>query len=323
MTDTGLSESGPLITVVIPTYNSASFLIQTVESVLAQNWPCIELIVVDDGSDDDTRSLLEPYQSRLTYIYQQNFGGPSRARNVGVERASGEWIALFDSDDLMHPAKLAQQVAVIRANPKVDFIFTDFGVIDEQARTIEPRFVRRYQEFRAVLRKTDDEAVWLATGAELYPQLLSHNFIGTSSVLVRKSALSEAGGFDETIKNGDDRDMWYRLARAERLFAFLDVVGHSYRKREGNITSTAWRRIPAQLKVLERQRPFAQSPADRLVLDERIRATTLAYAWSLRSTGQPKEALEQYRRANALKHSWKAYRGILRCWITLVLRTGS
>jgi glycosyltransferase involved in cell wall biosynthesis len=302
--------SVPTISVIIPTYNAADYLPATLESVFAQSPPPLEIIVVDDGSSDDTPRLLESYGERVRVVRQANFGGPSRPRNVGVSAASGELIALFDSDDLMLPGKLAAAAAVFAAVPEVDLVFTDFRAIDQTGTVVTPRYLEGYRDFRAHLRDGGESCRGLISGPELYRQLLRANFIGTSSVVVRRTALVDAGGFDEELFNSDDRDMWYRLARGGRVFAFLDEPWHAYRRRPGSVTVNVVRRMPSVIRVLEKQRPHLSDPADVAYLEGAIRGAQTTYAWSLRRAGRCSEAAALYRRLLADRWSWHLWRGL-------------
>src|SRR5437016_10401011 len=106
--------SEPLISAVIPSYNYGHFITDAIESALGQTYPHVEIIVVDDGSTDDTREQLAPYSERVCYIHQEN-GGLSAARNTGIRAAKGEWIALLDADDVWHPRKLELQMNCLAA----------------------------------------------------------------------------------------------------------------------------------------------------------------------------------------------------------------
>ena len=122
--------TSPLVTVVIPTYNYGRYICQTVESALGQTYSPVEIIVVDDGSTDDTRERLTAYGDRVRYIYLQN-RGVSTARNIGIQAARGEFVALLDSDDLWLPDKLERQVTVGIHQPDIGLVATERFAIDE------------------------------------------------------------------------------------------------------------------------------------------------------------------------------------------------
>jgi teichuronic acid biosynthesis glycosyltransferase TuaG len=299
------------ISVVIPSYNSARYLAATLDSVLAQTPPAFEVILVDDGSTDATPDLVRPYLDHIRYLRQENFGGPSRPRNIGLREARGELIALFDSDDVMRPGKLATAAAAFRSCPELMLAFSDFCTVDDAGEVLRPSTLERYQEFRRRLSPATPPLAGTLQGSDLYASLLAANFIGTSSVVVRRSALLEVGGFDETLMNSDDRDMWFRLARAGGIFGFIDTVLHDYRWRPGNVTQRGVLRFPSVLKVLEAQRPHVSDPEQRRCLQDRIRSVRLGYAWGLRRQGQKAAARAAYREVLGAGWSWQALQGWL------------
>ncbi|RME70603.1 MAG: glycosyltransferase [Chloroflexi bacterium] len=207
----------PKVSVVIPTYNSAAYITATVESVLAQTFTDYELIVVDDGSTDDTARRLQPYMGRLTYIYQEN-KKYSGARNAGLRAATGEYVALLDSDDLWLPDKLARQVVVMDAHPDVVLCNCQAAYIDPQGRPTH---------FRGQVFKGRE-----APGVEIFdalPRLFTFDLIiTTSTVMIRRTALDQVGLFDDTHIHGEDWELWVRLASQGR-FAYLPDALAQYR----------------------------------------------------------------------------------------------
>jgi len=290
-------ESVIKVTVVIPAYNAAGFLPETLDSVLAQDHPDLEVIVVDDGSTDDTPRVLEDYRDRVRYIREEASGGPSRPRNVGVAAADGDCVAFFDSDDLMTPGAISDSLAVMTRHSEVGFVFANSQIIDERGALLDPDYLADYREFRKILAPTDDPAVGLMSGPRLYHQLLRANFIGTCGVVARKDILDAAGPFDQALKNADDRDMWLRVALTQTVFAFIDRPHFSYRRRDGSVTRRGWRRIPSVIRMLEKHRALAQTDEDRKHLDYRINRARIAQAYGMRRAGLFDEAAAGYRDA--------------------------
>jgi glycosyltransferase involved in cell wall biosynthesis len=182
----------PTLSVVIPTYNQASLLPEAIASVRAQQWPNLEIIVVDDGSTDDTKKVLNHLTSdRGLRWFSQNNAGAAAARNRGIEAATGEWIAFLDADDLWLPAKLAIQFEQLETH-RADFSFTDSRL----------RFANGHEsELRCPIFEQP-----------LFHQLLTGNLFGTPTVVLRKSCFKKVGLFDEQLSTGEDWDMWLRLA---------------------------------------------------------------------------------------------------------------
>jgi glycosyltransferase involved in cell wall biosynthesis len=177
------------VSVIIPTYNYGHFVGDAVESALRQTWRGgAEVIVVDAGSRDDTRRRLEPYGDRIRYIYQQN-RGLSAARNAGIRAARGEWVALLDADDRWHPEKTEVQLEAAERAGGYDFIGTP-GTQEPM-----PERLRREVETRRL-------------GVE---DILQESPVTASSVIVRRHCFEHVGGFDESLRSVEDRDMWLRL----------------------------------------------------------------------------------------------------------------
>ena len=186
----------PLVTVVIPAYNAAKYLIESLDSVLAQSFGDFEVIVVDDGSTDETPEILTPYLDVIRYIRTEN-RGPSSARNLAIRESRGELIAFQDADDVWLPEKLALQVELLEARPGLGVAFTGS---------------ERFNE-----RETLD--CNLTTGSPVpsgwvFDELLSRHFIALSTVVVRRSCLDAVGGFDESLVGAEDYNLFLRLAHS-------------------------------------------------------------------------------------------------------------
>ncbi len=181
------------ISVVIPTYNRASLLPRALDSVLRQSYPAREIIVVDDGSTDETAKLLDRYGSSVIVIRQEN-RGVSAARNRGIEQATGEWIALLDSDDAWMPRKLRNQKEFHHNNPALEIF---------QSREIWIRNGRRVN-----LRKKHQK-----TGGWIFTQSLPLCIVSPSAVIFKKSLWRETGGFDPGLPVAEDYDFWLRVLK--------------------------------------------------------------------------------------------------------------
>jgi glycosyltransferase involved in cell wall biosynthesis/ubiquinone/menaquinone biosynthesis C-methylase UbiE len=240
-----------LVSVVIPTYNYAHFLIATLESVLAQTYGHYEIIIVDDGSTDDTRQRLKPYWDRIRYVYQEN-QGLSAARNTGIREARGELIALLDSDDLWHPRKLEMEARYLAEHPEVALVASD-----DVARgyTDSPRqgwSERPPQEWPAI----DDDALAEARTVTLDHLVLRSHF-GACGVLVRKACFAAVGLFDTSLRSCEDRDMWIRIASRYRV-ARLALPLWWYRLHAGSMQKCSARMEEYEYQVLGKA--FSQLP---------------------------------------------------------------
>ncbi|HOM16915.1 MAG TPA: glycosyltransferase [Thermoguttaceae bacterium] len=190
----------PLISVVIPVYNGQSFVAQAIESVLAQTWPRVELIVVNDGSTDRSAEVIARYADRLVLVEQPN-RGVAAARNAGMERAQGEFVALLDQDDWWRPEKLARQAKLLLADPRIGLVHTAVEHYD-QAR----------QEWVGPLNPQARPELLVG---QCFRRLLLDNQIYNSTVLLRAEALRQVGLCDLSIRGNtvQDYDLWLRIAK--------------------------------------------------------------------------------------------------------------
>ena len=216
----------PLVSVIIPTYNCAPYIAEAIESVLAQGYRNFEIIVVDDGSTDNTRVVLGPYWERIIYLEQVNQGVVA-ARNVGIEYARGELIAFLDADDVWFPRKLALQIQAYQQYPEAGLAFTDCSYFDESHAVDGSLFSKRVRRW---FNSHRDEAGAVAHGW-LYKELLQSNCMHTSSVLVRRDVLDKVGLFNGDFKICQDYDLWLRIARKYPVVCINSVLcGYRYRR---------------------------------------------------------------------------------------------
>jgi glycosyltransferase involved in cell wall biosynthesis len=224
----------PLVSVVIPTFNNAGMVVQAVESALAQTYDNLEVIVVDDGSEDDTSAMLARYEHRVRYVPKPN-GGPASARNVGIDTARGEWVAFLDDDDTWVPHKLSRQLAAARRHELCGAVFSDFEVVSDVG--VEQRTVK--ERMRRV------PSGWI------FGRLFWHNFICTSTVLTRRDVLVDVGGFNEALRQSEDWHLWLRIA-ARHQWGFVDEVLASHHARPENLSSSIEGRLTGCGGALER-----------------------------------------------------------------------
>ncbi|WP_244311991.1 glycosyltransferase [Marinobacter vulgaris] len=218
---------------ITPTYNRAKFLPDAISSVLGQSFSDFELIVVDDGSTDDTCSVIEPFlvDSRVRYLHQEN-RGQSHARNIALGLAEGEFIAFLDSDDLWSPWKLEKQLAVFDTEPEADIVHGDEAIINEQGRVTSSKNMKRYSGF-------------------ISPHLLADNSVSITTALVRRRCFDEMGVFDTSIGVADDYDLWLRFSARYR-FRYEPGIVASYRVMPDQISSDKHRRFAANELIIKR-----------------------------------------------------------------------
>jgi glycosyltransferase involved in cell wall biosynthesis len=209
----------PPVSVVIPTHNTSHLLTEAIDSVLAQTLPASEIIVVDDGSQDDTQERLAPYRNRIQYLYQEN-QGVSATRNYGIRTARGDLIAFLDADDVWHPRKIELQVKALTENPDLGLLGT--GTFDWPAPVVP--------EAKGPLSGAVARVPW--------HQLVVKNYFTTSSVLVRHNLVTKVGLFDSALSVAEDHDLWLRLAEVSTV-ANLDLPLTGYRSVPGSLSQRA------------------------------------------------------------------------------------
>lgn len=233
----------PRVSVIVPTYNRAADLARCLESLRAQTFKDFEVLVCDDGSTDDSAAVCERFRELIdvSYHWAENFGGPARPRNLGVQLARGTYVAFLDSDDWWAPRKLDESVRRLEAG--ADFVYHDLYAVRRARQRVFWRR-RRTRQLRA------------PAFADL---LLNGNAICNSSVVMRRDLLIEAGGFseDRELIAWEDYDAWLRVACRTERFARIDAVLGYYWSGGGNISSP--QRLIANLeKFGELYRPVVQ-----------------------------------------------------------------
>lgn len=226
----GSSGISGTISVVIPAYNAEACLRATLESALAQTYPAHEILVVDDGSKDETAAVTRSFGDRVRLISQAN-QGIAGARNTGIREATGEWIAFLDHDDLMRPEKLAKQIAVARSKEALQVVYSAFEYLYTDGSTkLLPVFPAR----------------------ELWPAIRYRTPILPSTSIVRRSALLEIGGF-QTIYVVDDWHLWFRMIRRFGTGAFQEMPEALtlYRWWENNESRNFMPMLRASLELLD------------------------------------------------------------------------
>jgi glycosyltransferase involved in cell wall biosynthesis len=229
----GADVRGVPVSVVIPAYNCGQWVAQAVDSVLAQTAAPAEVLVVDDGSTDDTGGCLAPYRGRVRYLFQEN-RGVSAARNAGVAASGEALVAFLDADDVWHPRKLELQLAVLGREPEIalmgarafDWPAAEFPLLEEGHPGGRVRAVP-------------------------WDRLAVRNYFVTSSVVARRAALDRAGPFDTCLQGPEDWDLWLRVAESGRT-ANLDLPLVGYRPVAGSVSRQAETCRAGMLRILHK-----------------------------------------------------------------------
>jgi len=224
----------PTVSVIIPTYNRAHLIGKSIKSVLNQTYQDFEIIVIDDGSTDNTEETVKSFNNfKIRYICHTNNQGVSVARNTGIRASRGKYIALLDSDDKWLPEKLDKQIKTFKSElPEVGVVYSNVLYIDESGKNMNklgnPKKVEGY----------------------IYEDLLGENYVGTSStLLIKKECFNRVGLFDDLLKAQQDWDMWVRIAKYYR-FALIKIPLVKYRFHSNRISNNPELKIITASRIL-------------------------------------------------------------------------
>lgn len=222
----------PLVSVVITTYNYAQYLPTAVESVLNQTYKNLEIIIVNDGSTDNTDEVIAPYlkEKRIKYIKQKNAGQAS-AKNCGIKNSTGEIIAFLDADDFWRKDKLEKQMPLFLKDPAIGVVYADLNFIGSDGEALD---IERPPRFRG----------------DILQELFLDNFIGFSTTVVKKECFDKAGTFDENLPMAIDWHLWLRIA-CHYQFNYVDEPLLFYRCGHANMSRNTEKRFKCSDWVME------------------------------------------------------------------------
>jgi len=220
------------ISVIIPTYNRARILARALNSVLKQDYPFHEIIVIDDGSDENTPQVIQEDFPSVKLILQQN-RGVSAARNRGIFAATGEWIALLDSDDCWFPDKLSEQVEGLKCNPKHVICHTnEIWIHNGKMRNPMKKHAKK--------------------GGELFHHCLPQCTISPSTVMIKRSLFDEIGYFDETLPVCEDYDLWLRICVRYPVFYIDTPLSTKYGGHKDQLSTQYWGMDRFRIQALDK-----------------------------------------------------------------------
>ena len=243
-----------LVSVIIPTYNRAHLVCEAISSVLHQTYQNFEIIVVDDGSTDNTREKLEPYQDRIKYVYIEN-GGPAHARNVGMKMAMGKYISFLDSDDLYYPYKTEIQANFLDRNHDISLVCTEFSAFNNYEFKEEFHLKKfhksTYKNKEMVYEKIFSESTSLSEAGfsftkwpnrkiyigNIFDKYLQNLIVCATSIMFRNNILKHVGLQEKQYGLFHDYEFILRICKLSKV-AFIDVPTYQYRYHEGQISTT-------------------------------------------------------------------------------------
>ncbi|MDY0747266.1 glycosyltransferase [Paucibacter sp. R3-3] len=303
----------PRVSVVIPCFNATRYIAATVRSVLAQTGVELEVIVVDDGSTDDSAACVAREFPQVRLIRRTN-AGVAAARNAGIAAATGDWVAFCDADDIWLPGKLTAQFEVIAASRGCRMSYTAWYVWTSAEPEPDPALLREIEV------ETDQSAKWTGATGWLYPELLLDCVVWTSTVLMQRSLLDEVGVFDPDLRIGEDYDLWLRTSRVtpiERVARPLAL----YRQHPASITRTTprdnyrGRVIQRALATWGLAGPDGRK-ADATAVRDGLAGSWSDFAYAQLLSGQRNAARRSAREALRIQPGhWRGWKLLLRSWL--------
>jgi glycosyltransferase involved in cell wall biosynthesis len=287
----------PKISIIIPAFNSAKYISDALDSVFNQKYPSYEVIVVDDGSTDNTGVLLQSYEDRILYLYQPN-AGPSAARNHGLRHARGEYICFLDGDDFFLPDKLSGQAAVLESDLSIGAVHSGWKLVDVDG------------------LPTIDVSPWVSLPVLDLDTWLQWNPINLGAIVFRKAWIDKAGGFKEDLRQAEDFDIILRLALAGCKFSWQKKLTICYRKHSESLTMNIPEKIVYGNRVLNNFFLNADLPENTAAKEDTVRYNMLLWnAWHCFQTGYYEDlrdcldlALKHFQQPCKMQTAWE--------WIT-------
>ena len=222
------------VSVVIPCYNHGRCLARAVQSLIDQTYAHTQIVVVDDGSSDDTAAVARSFGARVEYVHQAN-AGLSAARNTGLRHARGEWVVFLDADDWLPPDALRQHLEAAQSHPAASVFCGGWRVVDDQGALLHENEAPAFQP-------------------DSFHGLLPYNPGPCHAYMVRKRVLDKAGPFDAGLRSCEDWDMWLRIAAAGQEFVRVPAMVAVYRRAPGTMSTNTPRMVQTAMAVLTRAR---------------------------------------------------------------------
>jgi glycosyltransferase involved in cell wall biosynthesis len=277
------ADSHPLVSIIIPAYNADRYISETLDSLLAQSYPRLEIIVVDDGSTDRTRACVLSYGHRVRYLYEENSGGCSKPRNEGIRAASGPLLAFIDADDVMAPDRIAREVDFLLEHPEAALVFSNYQDFTDREMVAASLF-ETCPQLSGLLRNAPQSGLVLDSdvSTELF---LTENF-GSSSLMVRREAIEAVGAFDESLRASEDYDFQYRIATAHKI-GVIPAVHWFRRLHAASMSSNAPNILHFKIVTRARILEYETVPRRRRMLKRALEAyhLGLAFHWTGRRNG--------------------------------------
>jgi len=282
------AKEAPILSVLMPTYNYAEFIEDAIRSVFEQDAPPFELVVADDGSDDDTEARVRSWCEREAVVYvRQSNAGPAAARNLAMQEASGQYFMLLDSDDTLLPGCIARAVDCFERFSDVGLFFANYDIYDDEG-IVHASGVDCWKVFREIDHREETPSWWLFTES-LAPYILEHGaFMHTSGLCFRRELYERVGGFREGFHYAEDDDFYARLAHVTNA-AYSDELLSRKRNHSRSLIhdrAHSLRNAKHLVDLTEIQLEYFEGD-HRVhgILREKLARTAAGYCWNLIESG--------------------------------------
>lgn len=292
----------PTISVIIAAYNRGAYIEQAVRSVQAQTYRHVEILIVNDGSTDDTGQIATQLATRdpcITVIHQANSGGPAQPRNLGIAQSTGEFICFLDPDDYWYPSKLEQQFKLMTSRPDVDMVFCDLDRVDQHGANLGPTYLERIHYLDSAIDHLEPIGPATYVTKPSFLAYSSVNVVGptTCGVMLRRKRLQSLDEwFPLDLLVGEDIDLWFRILQHSRA-AFINVPLYAYRQHPASLMHND-ARVSIGLSATH-ARNYARvesllSPEQKRKYRQRIAAHLFDQGYDQLMAGTPSEARRHF-----------------------------
>lgn len=236
----------PLVSVIVPAYNHECFVEKCLNSIIAQTYKNMQIIIINDGSTDNTEKCIQDFMKKINFpieFVSKDNEGICKTLNLGIQLSKGEYIATIASDDIWLPEKLAKQIDFLENNQNIGLVYSDIFFLKKDGNT-----ELKFTDYKSEIRKCFLNGI---QNAQMYYTLLTENIIIANTVMIRKKCLDTVGYYDENIKF-EDYDMWLRFAQKYPI-GFIDEPLAYYRIHDDNISHNSKFMISETYKALKKQ----------------------------------------------------------------------
>ena len=276
-----------LASVIIPSYNSASYLVECIDSLANQDFKNFEIIIVDDGSTDNTHEVVQGHNNNIIYIRQEN-QGPSSARNNGIANARGKYLCFLDADDLYKSNHLSELIGFLEENYELGYAFSDLEQFENNHTTESSMITKWGKDFHNIPHYMDSKKRKIFTTV-LTPYLIKYrSFIHTSTITIRRSRLPSKPWFHAGLHYGEDAELWARVAYHSKG-GYIDKILSRKRVLDNSLIhdqSRKLKNIDYLIKIREKQKDFYSGDEEITeIIHNQLLEFTADYCWGLASCG--------------------------------------